>query len=395
MRIAYFDCFAGASGDMILGALVDAGLSLSDLTVQLGRLPLGGYRLLARQESRGGLCGVRVIVEVEPGAGEHRSLAQIVDIISSSTLSDRVKQKSSAIFERLAAAEARVHHADIGAVHFHEVGAVDAIVDVVGAVVGLDLLGVEACYSSALPGGGGTVVTEHGVLPVPAPATLELLAIAEAPIRPGFDPQEGEVLTPTAAAIITILASFEQSRFSISKVGYGVGSQELPHVPNVLRVWLGEMAASESGGGFRLLETNIDDMSPEVFGYVMERLFQGGAADVWFTPIQMKKNRPAVMLSVLAPAEAEAKLVESILRETSTLGIRVRPIERREAERQIVEFQSSLGRVAVKIKRIRGVPVSVSPEFEDCCKLALERNLPLSEVFRVVTTEASAQLLPK
>ncbi|TET39953.1 MAG: nickel pincer cofactor biosynthesis protein LarC [Dehalococcoidia bacterium] len=390
MKIGYLDCFSGLSGDMILGALLDAGLPLDMLTAELAKLPLTGYRLSAQPVRRGIITGTQVEVFSEGSAQERRNLEEILNLIERSGLTQRVKKRSALIFERLATAEAKVHRLPIEEVHFHEVGAVDAIVDVVGAVLGLDLLGIEALFSSPLPSGSGTVQTEQGVLPVPAPATLELIAMAGAPIRPSPSPGM-ELVTPTGAAIVTTLASFESPIFSLERIGYGVGFRDLPTIPNVLPLWIGEKMVEERQ--LLLLETNIDDMSPELHGHVLERLFEQGALDVWFTPIQMKKNRPAVMLSVIAPSEVEGKMVEAILRETSTLGLRVNRIERHEAEREIVLFDSSLGKVMVKVKLLHGARIALSLEFEDCRRLAQEHNLPLQEVYRIVTAEASTQLL--
>jgi hypothetical protein len=375
---------------MILGALLDCGLSLELLTAELAKLPLRGYRISAQPARRGLITGTQVTVFSEGSAPEQRNLKAILDLIEKSNLSERTKERGALIFNRLAEAEAKVHRQPIDEVHFHEVGAVDAIVDVVGAVIGLELLGIEALFSSPLPAGSGTVQTQQGVIPVPAPATLELIASAKAPIRPTPRPELGELVTPTGAAIVTTLASFETPTLSLERIGYGVGARELAAIPNVLPMWIGERMAE--GQELLLLETNIDDMSPELHGYVMERLFERGAFDVWFTPIQMKKNRPAVMLSVLAPTELEGGMVETILRETSTLGVRVQPMGRHEVEREEYQFDSSLGQVGVKIKRIHGRRVGLSPEFEDCRRLALEHGLPLQEVYRTVTAEASTRL---
>lgn len=390
MKIGYLDCFSGVSGDMILGALLDAGLALESLSAELAKLPLSGYRISAQPARRGVITGTQVEVILEEDTIKRRALKDILDLIEKSGLTQRSKKRSALIFERLAKAEAKVHRQPIEKVHFHELGAVDAIVDVVGAVTGLDLLGIEALFSSPLPGGSGMVETEQGILPVPAPATLELIAMAGAPIRPTPSPDLGELVTPTGAAIVTTLASFKRPTFSLERIGYGVGSRELATLPNVLPLWIGERIEEERQ--LLLLETNIDDMSPELYGYVLERLFERGALDVWFTPIQMKKNRPAIMLSVLAPSEAEGKIVDTILRETSTLGLRLQRIERHESEREMVPFNSSLGQVMVKVKRFGGARIGFSPEFEDCRRLAQEHNLPLQEVYRIITAEANAQL---
>ncbi len=382
MNIAYLDCFAGAGGDMLLGAVIDIGLPLSELTSELSKLPLTGYELRAEKAQCGPLTGTKVTVALdEAQEAGHRTLSRILDIIAASDLPQPVKGQGARIFSRLAEAEAKVHGITVEEVHFHEVGAVDAIVDIMGVVLGFHLLGVEAVFASVLPLGYGSIETTHGDLPLPAPATLELLAMSRAPVRP--EAEAGELVTPTAAAIITTLASFNCPPFTLERIGYGVGARHL------LRLWLGQ-TTEVTPPELLLLETNIDDMNPELYGYVMERLFAQGALDVWFTPIQMKKNRPAVTLCVLASAQAEAALIETILRETSTLGVRVQPVSRRQAEREVVEIETSLGKAAVKLKRLHGSPVAVVPEYEDCRRLALEHRLPLQEVYRIVCSAADA-----
>ncbi len=392
MRIAYFDCFAGASGDMVLGALVDAGLSLETLRGALASLPIGGYRIEASQEARGALQGTHVRVVVDARQPE-RGLADLLALIEASALSSATRERAGSVFRRLAAAEARVHRVAEEQVHFHEVGAVDALVDVVGAVAGLELLGVEEVYVSPLPLGGGLVASSHGVLPVPAPATLELLATARAPLRPAL-PNEvelGEMVTPTGAALLTTLGRFERPAFRLVGLGHGLGSREVPGLPNGLRLWLGEKEETPADG-LLLFETNIDDMNPEHYGYVMEQLFGAGALDVWFTPVQMKKNRPGTMLSTLARTALEGAIADVLLRETSTLGLRVQAVTRHEAQREVARFESSLGAVAVKVKRRGDAVLQVAPEYEDCRRIAVERRMPLQEVYRIVEREAWERL---
>ena len=392
MKVGYLDCYSGLSGDMMLGALLDCGLSIDRLTEELARLPFTGYRISAQRASRGIITGTQATVFSEGSASEQRSLSDVLDLIGKSALNQRVKERSSRIFERLAEAEARVHGIPIEEVEFHEVGAIDAIVDIVGAVIGLELLGVEALFCSPLPSGSGTAETRHGTIPIPAPATRELIASAGAPLRP-TPYRDMELVTPTGAAIVTTIASFERPTLSLQCIGYGIGDREPADIPNVLPLWLGEMIEYERK--LLLLETNIDDMSPELYGYIMERLFERGALDVWFTPIQMKKNRPAVMLSALAPPDTEGQVVETLLRETSTLGLRVQQVERHHASQELVQFDSSLGRVGVKVKRFHGEVVGISPEYEDCRSLARRHDQPLQMVYRIVTTEASAKLTGK
>ncbi|MGB2696003.1 MAG: nickel pincer cofactor biosynthesis protein LarC [Dehalococcoidia bacterium] len=389
-RIAYLDCFSGVSGDMLLGALLDAGLAPDELRSELEKLPLTGYHLEANKTYRAGFAATHANVRLEEAAQPHRRLPDILTLIERSDLPASDKERGVAVFRRLAEAEAHVHGVDSEAVDFHEVGAVDAIVDVIGGVAGLRLLGIEALYCSPLPAGGGAVSTRHGELPVPAPATLALLALAGAPLAAGPD-TEGELVTPTGAALVTTLARFERPAMTVQVVGYGAGSRDPQGRPNVLRLWLGE-ALETRVATMLLIETNIDDMNPELYTYAQERLFAAGAADVWFAPIQMKKNRPGVLLSVLCAIECEEAIVEVLLRETSTLGMRVREVRRHEAERETFEFESSLGPAAVKVKRLPGRTPTIAPEYEACARIARERGPSLAEVYRIVQAEAERQL---
>ena len=395
MKIAYFDCFAGASGDMLLGALVDAGLPLDLLREQLRGLPLEGFRLEGTSEHRGPMTGTKISVLVEPAAGPRRSLADIEALLTAAQLPPGVVRDARQVFRRLAAVEARIHGIPAQEVHFHEVGATDALVDVVGALLGLELLGVQKVYCSPLPAGGGVVHGGHGPLPLPAPATLGLLAEVGAPVVPapvaGHD--IGELVTPTAAAILTTVTTFRQPAMALKSVGYGLGTRDDPRLPNVLRLWLGEEQATVGMTEVQVLETNIDDMNPELYGYVAERLFAEGALDVWYNSIQMKKNRPGTQLNVLAYPEAAPRLVALILQETSTLGVRTHILRRWEAEREVIEFESSLGPASVKIKRWEGRIANVAPEYEACRALAQRHNLPLGEVYRRVEAEGWTRLV--
>ncbi len=406
-KIAYFDCFSGASGDMIIGSLIDAGLDFDSLKKGLSGLDFGGYKLTCEKVERSSITATKFNVVLDeqdehghhdPGHshGEmHRGLSEILSIINNGKISDNVKTTSSRIFRKLGEVEAGIHGVPLEQVHFHELGAVDTIIDIVGTVFALEVLNIGKVYSSPLAVGSGTVRTAHGILPVPAPATLQILADFGTPIAdsPPSEKPPGELLTPTGAVLISSLAaSFRRPDFKIEKVGYGAGNKQFPTWPNVVRVWVGEEnAASIEGPQMVLLETNIDDMSSQVYGYVMERLLAAGAADVWFTPIQMKKNRPAIMLSVLGPAQIENELTEIVMRETSTLGVRARYIARHTAQREMIEFDSSLGLAHAKVKRF-GSFVSVSPEYEDCRRIALERNMPLQDVSRIIEGEARRRL---
>jgi len=382
--IAYLDCFSGVSGDMLLGALLDAGLSIQALQRELAKLGLKGYRLKAKKARRAGLAATQAVVELEDDQ-PHSRLSEALSLIRESALPDGDKERGAAIFQRLAEAEAWVHGTTPDSVVLHELGSLDTVIDVMGTVAGLRLLGVEELFASALPAGGGSVEGAHGLLPVPAPATLELIARARAPVSGAGG--QGELVTPTGAAIVTTLARFERPAMRVTKVGYGAGSRDFEGRPNVLRLWLGEILPVATAS-MLLVETNIDDMSPELLGYVQGRLFAAGAADVWFTPIQMKKNRPATKLSALCSIEKEDAIVGVLLRESSTLGVRVTEVRRHEAEREVITFPSSLGTAVVKVKRWQGEPPQLSPEYESCRRLAEELSLPLAEVYRIVQEEA-------
>ncbi|MCX6002528.1 MAG: nickel pincer cofactor biosynthesis protein LarC [Chloroflexi bacterium] len=390
-KAVYFDLFAGCSGDMILGALLDVGLSLADLDRELGKLPLEGYRVTAEKVKRGAVTATMArVIPDDKVRQPDRAYSDIVDLIAASRLDDDVKKQAMDIFRSLGEVEARIHGVKLELVHFHEIGAVDSIVDIVGAVIGFRLLGVTDFYSSPFPVGGGSVECRHGGLPLPAPATLDLVTQKHAPVvSPCHVAMEGkELVTPTGAAIVTTLAEFSRPPLNLEKIGYGAGSRNPDEYPNVMRLWIGETRVHDGHEGMVLLETNIDDMNPQIYDYVMDRLFAQGALDVWFTHIQMKKNRPAVMLSVLALGDAESRLAETIMRETSTLGIRVRPIFRHIAGRDIVEIDSTYGKVRVKVKRFQDEVLSISPEYDDCRKIASEKDVPLRDVYRTVEDEA-------
>lgn len=394
-RVAYFDCFSGCSGDMVLGALIDAGLSLEILKKGLNSLGVHGYKLSAEKVKRSTIAATKFIVTINETQDQpSRSLEDIFMLIRDSELPEKVKNTAIAIFQQLGEAESSVHEVPLEKVCFHEIGAVDSIIDIVGVAFGLDALKIERFYSSPLPLGSGSISTAHGILPVPAPATLRLIAMSNAPIAdlPKQSQPQSELVTPTGAAIVTTLASFRRPDMTIEEVGYGAGTRDFESWPNVLRVWLGEGIGPVGSEDLILLETSIDDMSPEICGYLMEKLFSMQAVDAWFTPIQMKKNRPAVMLSVLAPGHAESDLTQTIMRETSTLGIRVSPVCRRVAEREIIGFDSTIGHAQVKVKRFKGNVLSIHPEYEECRRIALERNIPLQEVYRVIEADARRYL---
>jgi hypothetical protein len=377
--IAYFDCFSGVAGDMLLGALVDAGLPIETLREQLAKVELLGYRLEVGECTQQSIRGTRVTVIPDSREQPRRRLEDIVRVLEGSGLETKVKKRARAVFQRLARAEAAVHGVEEDEVHFHEVGAVDAIVDVVGAVAGLEALGVETVYASPLPLGGGSIQTHHGTLPLPAPGVLAILAEAGAPTRPLQG--DVELVTPTGAALLCELATFEQPAMVLRGVGYGFGERDLPW-PNCLRLWLGEAIVPPLGHDeVCLIEANLDDMTPEALGYAMERLFAAGALDVYFQPLQMKKNRPGVLLGVLAQPTQTTELAQLVLAETTTLGVRISRRERLLAERESVLLQTSLGPLMVKVKQV-GDRRLVSPEYDDAARLAREKGVPLSEVYR-------------
>jgi uncharacterized protein (TIGR00299 family) protein len=388
-RIAYLDCFSGVSGDMLLGALLDAGVSPEQMRAELAKLSVTGHSLEANRVTKGGLAAVQATVRVqEPQAS--RTLADVTNVIGGSSLPPADREKGIAVFQRLAEAEAAVHGETVEGVRLHDVGAVDATVDVMGTIIGLRLLGVETLHCSSLPAGEGQVESRHGMLPLPAPAALELLARAGARVRAASAGQ-GELVTPTGAAIVSTLARFQRPEMTLERVAYGAGSRDLPDRPNVLRLWLGQTAA-EGTRSMVLLETNLDDMAGEMLGYVLEKLLSRGAADAWLTPVQMKKGRPGVVLSAICAEAEEEALARLLLRETSTLGVRVRPVRRWEAEREMVEFESSLGPAAVKVKQLPDEPLRVAPEYEACKRLAEASGLPLVEVYRIVQIEGERLL---
>jgi pyridinium-3,5-bisthiocarboxylic acid mononucleotide nickel chelatase len=389
MRVAYLDCFSGVSGDMLLGAMLDAGLSLDDLLSTLSGLPLEGWTLGAGKVKRAGIAATHAVVDVTDEQPA-RSLEDILRIVSQARLPDADKERAAAVFRRLAEAEAKVHGESTDSIHLHDVGAVDAIVDVVGGVAGLRMLGAEKLYCSPLPLGSGEVSGPHGVLPVPAPATLELVARASAPVRREATP--GELVTPTGAAIVTTLAAFERPEMTVEAVGYGAGTRDPESRPNVLRLWLGDAVGDRATRPMLLLETNIDDMTPEMLAYAQQKLIAEGAADAWLSPVTMKKGRAAVVLSVLCHEADEERIARLLLRETSTLGVRVRPVHRWEAEREVLEFESSLGPAAVKVKRLPGEAPRYSVEYESAREIAEATGLPIAEVYRLIEREAAETL---
>jgi uncharacterized protein (TIGR00299 family) protein len=417
-RIAYFDCASGASGDMVLGALVDLGLPLDRLRTELAKLPLTGYRLEARKVERAGIQATKVHVVVEGETGKtdggkngqtdghahghadvdhdhahdhdhdhdhaheahpHRGLREILRMIETSGLDAGVKERSSVLFRRLGEAEASVHGIDVEKVTFHEVGAVDSIVDVVGAVIGLGWLDVDRFLASPLNVGSGTVKIAHGVYPVPPPATLQL--VSGVPI---YGKGKGELLTPTGALLVTAHATGYGPLPALRPegVGYGAGTKDTPGRPNVLRLIVGEeVVADGEGHRVTVIEAEMDDMSPQLFGPLLDRLLATGALDAFYTPVQMKKGRPGVLLTVIAERERRTAIEELLFAETTTLGVRWQEWERTVLDRESIAVETEFGSVAVKVGRREGRVYNVQPEFDDCLTLARAASRPVKEVW--------------
>jgi uncharacterized protein (TIGR00299 family) protein len=383
VRVAYFDPFSGASGDMVLGALVDAGAPAAEIAAMLGGLGLPGWTLSASPADQHGIHGTRVSVVADDDAPS-RNWSVIRALIEESALLSGVKEASLAIFGKLAEAEAAVHGSTPDQVHFHEVGGIDAIIDICGACCALAILKIDAVYSGPPRTGSGFAKSQHGIIPIPAPATAKLLALAGAPLPPPDpirDAVPGELLTPTGAAILTTLAEFTRPGFTPSAIGYGFGQKELPW-PNALRVWIGELDQdSPAGDGEVLIETNIDDMSPQHVELLMERLFAAGALDVWTTPIMMKKGRPAIMVSVLGPASKQEQISATMIVQSTTRGVRVQPIARTKAIRRIETVTTKWGDVRVKIRGWNGRVIDIAPEYDDCAAIARSEEVPLRDVW--------------
>ena len=395
MKIAYFDCFSGASGDMILGALLDAGLPIDHLRAEIAKLHLSHYELAVEKVVKKGIGGSQAHITIDQDHHDHhqRHLSQIRDIIGNSELDASIKAKSLAIFTRLAEAEARVHRSRVESVHFHEVGAMDAIIDVVGSVVGLTTLGIEKVFCSPLQLGSGTIQCAHGILPVPAPATAEL--IKGAPVySTGI---QGELLTPTGAAILTTLASGfgPMPAMTIQHIGYGAGTTD-PGIPNLLRVSIGDDARGNMGDydveQTVVIETTIDDMNPQLYDYLIERLLNEGALDIFLTSVQMKKNRPGTLLSVICLPDAVGTVADILMRETTTIGLRWRVENRIKARREIRHIQTVHGPIPVKLAISNGRIINLTPEYDDCMRVAKKKNIPLKQVLDEVKAEAIGQL---
>ena len=390
MKIAYFDCFSGISGDMILGALVDLGLAPDLLKSELAKLKLEGYQLDFARTKKHSIIGTKAHVELIHHAHSHhndhdhkhqhgRNLDDIRQLIEDSNLSENIKMKSLSVFIRLGEAEAKVHGTTVDKVHFHEVGAVDSIVDIVGSVIGISAMGIEKIYSSPLSLGSGFTKCAHGVIPVPAPATMELLK--DIPVRQ--TEIKSELVTPTGAAIISTFAGDRfgpMPEMTIDRIGYGAGTRDLAEQANMLRVSLGNVKNNYEQDTIKIIETNIDDMSPQVYDLLIDKLLGMGALDVFLTPIIMKKSRPAVKLTVLVNPPNLQEMCDCILAETTTMGVRIYESDRRKLSREIVEVDTEYGKVSVKLGKVGGEVVKILPEYEDCKSLSKEKNIPIIKI---------------
>jgi uncharacterized protein (TIGR00299 family) protein len=413
LKTLYFDCFSGASGDMIVGALIDAGVPLDDVRRALGSLAIAPDAVWTDRVSRAGIAATKFCVRGEDPSGghhehrhghdhghdhdhghhghahapagtvvadshAHRSLAEIRALIDRSALSPEGKDRAKQLFDRLGRAEAAIHGTSLDQVHLHEVGALDSIIDIVGAVYAIEWLGVDRIVASPLNVGGGTIRSAHGVYPVPAPATLRLLE--GAPVYSG--PQQSELVTPTGALLITAYASEYGAvpPMRILQTGYGAGTREFVDMPNVLRVVIGDADATAGVHTVAVIEAEIDDMNPQIFGLLMERLLADGALDVFYTPIQMKKSRPGTLLTIVAPVQARERLTATVFRETTTIGVRYRDMQRECLDRETVAVETPFGVVRFKVARRGGEIMNVSPEFEDCVRLATEHAKPVKEI---------------
>ena len=394
MKILYYDCFAGISGDMNLGAMIDLGVDKEFLIKELKKLNIDGYKIEVVEETKQGISGTKVTVRVKNHTESnlhhsqthhhgHRNLNDIRNIIMRSKLNEMVKKKSLEIFEKIGFAESKIHNKSIEEIHFHEVGAIDSIIDIVGCAICIDYLKPDKIMSSTIELGGGFVTCEHGVFPVPAPATAEILK--GLPVKSGAVMQE--TTTPTGAAILaTFVEEFtDNTKFVIQKTGYGIGQKEF-EIPNLLRVYIAEESKQDqtSSNTSLMVECNIDDMNPELYDYIFDSLFKAGASDVFITPVIMKKSRPAVTLSILCNPNIEREIERILFKETSTLGIRKYLVEKTMLERKIKLVETPLGMVQIKLAFYKGRLLKFKPEYEDCLKIAKDKKIPLSEVYTIV-----------
>lgn len=384
MRIAYFDCFSGISGDMFVGALLDAGLKIEILEKELNKLNLSGYQLEVNKVLKKGISASQFKVKIQE-KGVERRFKDILNILEESKLDEEIKNEVKKIFFKIAEAESKIHQKDIEKIHFHEIGGLDSIIDISSAVIGIKALEIKEIYSSPLPLGKGFVKCAHGILPLPAPATLELLR--NIPTYSGG--MESEMVTPTGAAIISTLTKDfgERPLMKIEKIGYGAGEREYS-IPNLLRVSIGEKILSDRNlvDGYvhdeaLLIETNIDDMNPEFYDYIMDKLFSQGALDVFLTPIQMKKNRPAQMFSIIVYEQNLKEILKVLFSESTTLGVRIKEVKRLKLTQQNFITETKYGKIKVKVGIFKEDIKTIAPEYQDCQKIAQQYQVPLKEVY--------------
>jgi uncharacterized protein (TIGR00299 family) protein len=381
-RVIYFDCFSGISGDMILGSLVDLGVDIKLIRKELKKINLKGYKLTSHQVKRNGIMGTKVNVVIDPSIqkrNQARSFTDIKKLIVKSSLSENVKTDSIEIFRRIGTVEAKIHGTSLDKIHFHEIGAIDSIVDIVGGAICMSLLNIDIVFSSALNTGEGLINCEHGTIPIPAPATLKLLE----GIPCYSSGTKNELTTPTGAAFIGYYGSKFGSlpKMNIMKSGYGAGSHEIKEIPNLLRVVLGEVLIPSKIITMKVIETNIDDMNPEFYDHIMSQLLIAGAADVFLTAVHMKKNRPGTLLTTVVSNDKFHSVVQIILEETSTFGIRHYDVVRTELKRENKLIKTPFGKVRIKVGTFAGSRLTVSPEYEDCKKLALKKGIPVKRVY--------------
>ena len=384
MRIAYLDCFSGVSGDMFLGCLLDAGLPFSELNNTLRTLPIQGYRIDINREARNQIFGTRFMVRVEEGEHDQRGLKEIREIIGRGDLSRPVKEKSIEIFEALAGVEGEIHNLRPEEIHFHEVGAVDSIIDIVGTVYAVERMDIRRLYVSTIPVGSGLAKTAHGMIPIPAPATMARLRGV-----PLFDSGvRHEMVTPTGAALVRALGSSfgPMPPMVVREIGYGVGSRDLSDRPNLLRIIIGEDQFEGESETVIVLETNLDDISPEWSGYLMDRLFDAGALDVVFIPVNMKKNRPGIQIQVIGRPDQRDVLTDILIMESATLGVRYRYCRRRVVQRSYEEVESPWGGIKVKQVFLKEDSPLFVPEYEACREIASKRGIPLRDIYNWVAT---------
>ncbi len=379
MKTAYFDCFSGISGDMLLGALIDLGLSIDDLKKELKKLNISGYEITAKKQQKNHLTATKLNITVKQKQN-HRSLSDINRINGNSALDPDIKKTSKQIFLKLAKAESKVHNIDINSVHFHEVGATDSVLDIVGTLIALKKLNIEKICTSPLPLGTGFVKCAHGTIPIPAPATVELLK--GVPIHQTAT--KGELVTPTGAAIITAITTrfSEMPEMQIEKVGYGAGTSDFDH-PNLLRIFIGTTSETYAQDTVNIIETNIDDMNPEYYSHITEKLFTNGALDVYLTNIHMKDNRPAIKLTVIAAQETTGKLTDIIFTETTTFGIRIYRGMRKKLFTEKKQVKTKYGAITIKIGKTKDKTITISPEYKDCKKIADAHDLPIKQIYEL------------